>query len=276
MTLGDGILFSTVLIILTIAAWRLTVNRKWKLIGMITGVVVALLAILVGVWMAYLRYESRPQDVTEVGGIRLGMTPVEVTLAKGEPTSVENQVATEDVEKQVSYLYKTPGEDGYSLVVAFRERASQMRASIICERNGVASILGFGPYSSESAIEAKLGPPGNVSINSAGLAKIISYPKWHAAFELEKGWVREICASSSGTVSFIDQYKEQPKNSTDTSGLPYPAPRCKNGAKLCKPWEREWSPGAVLPAGSVIDSDGMIWPKGKPARTSAPIITPTH
>lgn len=49
----------------------------------------------------------------------------------------------------------------------------------------------------------------------------------------------------------------------DIGDMPYPAPPCKSGAKICNPWERDWKPGATLPAGAVVDLDGTVWPKGK-------------
>ena len=60
-----------------------------------------------------------------------------------------------------------------------------------------------------------------------------------------------------------DSIKTQAKGSMDISDLPYPAPSCTSGAKTCNPWEREWPPGATLPAGAIVDVDGTVWPKGK-------------
>jgi hypothetical protein len=60
-----------------------------------------------------------------------------------------------------------------------------------------------------------------------------------------------------------DSLKAPAKGSVDISDLPYPAPPCKGGAKTCNAWEREWPPGATLPAGAIVDADGTVWPKGK-------------
>jgi hypothetical protein len=49
----------------------------------------------------------------------------------------------------------------------------------------------------------------------------------------------------------------------DKSDLPYPAPPCKNGSKVCNPWERAWKPGETLPAGAIVEPDGTVWPRGK-------------
>jgi hypothetical protein len=60
-----------------------------------------------------------------------------------------------------------------------------------------------------------------------------------------------------------DNLKTQPKDIADASDLPYPAPPCKGGAKTCNAWEREWQPGATMPAGAIVDANGTVWPKGK-------------
>jgi hypothetical protein len=36
------------------------------------------------------------------------------------------------------------------------------------------------------------------------------------------------------------------------------APRCNNGAEICKPWERDWSTGGSLPKDSIITDKGLI------------------
>jgi len=94
MTLGDGILSSTVLILSAVAVWRATTNKKWKLIGKITAVIFALFATLGVAWYAYVQYEDRPQDLRQLADVKLGMTPVEVTLALGQPNNKDEIAAT--------------------------------------------------------------------------------------------------------------------------------------------------------------------------------------
>jgi len=187
---------------------------------------------------------------------------------------------TTDPKKMLSYQYRHSYNADYSLTVIFFDESSQMRVGVVCEDRGSASVLGFSTFSRESDIVSKLGNPGNVSIRADGLRKAISYPKWHAAFELERGQVVGVCTTSSGKVTYRTPYKEPTATAAapdpwkvvgveDDDDLPYPAPPCKSGAKVCEPWERDWKPGAVLPAGAVVDKDGTVWPKGKSAGASA-------
>ena len=79
--------------------------------------------------------------------------------------------------------------------------------TIVCEQDGYSSLLGFSRFSNEADVIKKLGPPDHTSIRANGLEKMISYSKWKASYQIAKGAVTAVCMSSSGEVSFKDEYK---------------------------------------------------------------------
>ena len=98
MTAGEGIFYSTILILVAIGAWRISVNKKWKLVLGIAASLIALSVLSIG---GYYLYESgdpsrppppegaidleNPVKFDELWGIELGITKGAVTLAKGQP-----------------------------------------------------------------------------------------------------------------------------------------------------------------------------------------------
>jgi hypothetical protein len=87
MGIGAGILSSTVLILLAIAIYQISARKKWKTVAKVFGAFVLLLVVLgAGIW-GWNAYKARPKVLTELAGLRLGMTPLEVKLAKGAPTN---------------------------------------------------------------------------------------------------------------------------------------------------------------------------------------------
>ncbi len=94
MTIGDGIFWSTVLILLSAAIYQISIRKKWKLVGKMVALLL-LFGVVGGaaIWGWY-SYNNRPSPVAELNGIRLGMSPVEVKLVKGPPSN--EQKATID------------------------------------------------------------------------------------------------------------------------------------------------------------------------------------
>lgn len=90
MTLGDGILWSTVLILTAAAIYQFSVRKLWNTVGKVSTVVVLIGAVVGGGFVGWNHYKLRPHIVNEIGELRLGMTPLEVTLAKGEPINSDS------------------------------------------------------------------------------------------------------------------------------------------------------------------------------------------
>jgi len=205
MSIGAGLLWSTIIALIAIAIWRTTVNKKWKTVGKVVGGI-ALLGVIVGVaiW-GWLKYQDRPQVVTQLAGIAIGMSKAEVTLALGKPT--RDTIGFTDGKlgpMRLAYVDEYNKDKMTLIYFDYDDNAVER----ICELDGYESLLGFSKYSDEQDIIEKLGAPGDVSIHKEGLRKIISYPQWKAAYIIEKGDVRGVCTSKSGIVKYEDELGE--------------------------------------------------------------------
>ena len=210
MTVGDGILWSTVLLLLAVAAYQVSVRNKWKAAGKMVGVLLLVVVVVVGGSWGWNRYKDRPREVTELAGVRLGMSSVEVKLAKGAPQN-EAEAKTEREGDEYSLLWYFKDGD-YSPVVQVRfygKTEDTLKASVVCD-TGASRLFGLATYSSERQVVEKLGPPTKTSIAENGLSKVVSFKPYKVAFAVEKGTVTEVCISQSGTVAYAREYKASP------------------------------------------------------------------
>ncbi len=204
MTLGTSLFLITVLVLLILGAKFITKKKKWLLVGKITGAIV-LLCISIGLagW-GWFMYKERPQPVSKLGSISLGMTPLEVTLAIGKPT---HEILPNEIDTSRRYLYQNY-IGAYEYIIKFSgiDETSSDVVDIVCSEDYSKNIFGLGNYDSEESVIKKLGSPSNESIRLDGLAKTISYEKWNVAFEIEQEDVSRICVTSSGKVSYTKEY----------------------------------------------------------------------
>lgn len=203
MTLGSALILITFILLTAVGIYYVTKHKKWRLIGKITGAIL-LLAILIGlgIW-AWIQYQNRPQVVNSVGDVSLGMTPVEVTLAIGNP-EVNLEGTEEDTDLRHIYLNYNDEVDYF---VRFSNESGEYRAVVICSSNYLREVLGFSKYDSESKVIKKLGEPTSISVREDGLEKMISYKQWKTAFGIEQGDVETVCATESGEVKYIKEYE---------------------------------------------------------------------
>jgi len=216
VSVGAGIIWSTLIVLLAVAIWRTTVNKKWKAVGKVLAVIIGLGVLIGTAWWGWEEYQNRPQVVESLGGVSVGMTDVEVTLALGKPGEDSGPRTSEKVGQWKVFVYTKEHDDDYYLLVRFDGVNGVFTVDMICEEKGYSSLLGFSRYSSEQALVDKLGQPEKVSITASGLEKMISYPKWKAVFRIEKGEVTGVCTSKDGTVEFAEEYGEtvpEPTNS---------------------------------------------------------------
>ena len=198
MTLGEAIFWSTVLILFSLGIWQITKQRRWKSVGKVVLGLVLLNVVIGASYWGWIRYQERPIVMSELAGVRLGMTPVEVTLKLGMPEKKEEQSTGTGREMYFDYTDTN--------FVRFDTEGSEMRACMIGSSDMRATIAGLGTYSSEDEVISKFGQPTKTSINKDGVRKILSYSQWNAAFEIEKGRVVRMIISSSGAASYKEEY----------------------------------------------------------------------
>ena len=197
MTLGTGIFASTVLVLLAMAIRQITVRHKWKLTGKIAAGFVAVCAVIGGglyAWNYIANLPPAPSVVTELAGVKLGMSPTDVTLALGKPdTAGEPEV---DKKGKTNFYYSYVLDN---LIIKFSGKDKfSTKVWAICSADTGPRILGFDvAVSSEDEITRYLGKPNSVSINSAGTDKFIYYKKWNVAYGISKKTVQLKCVSES-------------------------------------------------------------------------------
>ncbi len=208
MTIGDGIFWSTVILVTFASIVLVTKKRRWGTFFKVLVIFVALGAVIgAGVWL-YFKYENRPQVMSSLNGISLGMSEVDVTLQKGEPDQIDERDTTPDGFRKI-LVYKGTS-DSYTYAILRGGKDSRVVTNI-CDKGGYGRVLGFGQYSSEMDVLEKLGEPSSVSVSEQGTEKILSYPQWNAAFKLAKGNITTVCVTNRPKMRFSVEYGDAQK-----------------------------------------------------------------
>ncbi|RDH82476.1 MAG: hypothetical protein DIZ80_09300 [endosymbiont of Galathealinum brachiosum] len=197
MSIGTSIFLSVIFMSIF---YIITIYNKWKLIGKAFGGLIALSIIGGASYWVYLEYAARPQVLNSLRGIDLGITEVELTLAKGKPDYYYNAEEKYDHRKYLIY-------DEISITLN-TNIAGVLEVDTICNRGNYTKVQGLSKGDPESKIIEKLGVPSNTSINKEGLIKLTSYPKWNTNFEIEKGVIKKICVTRTGVASYTKEYSD--------------------------------------------------------------------
>ncbi len=208
MTLGDGIVTATVLLLVAAGLYLIGKHRKWVQAGKVVCGLLALL-ILTGLTMwGYQKYENRPHRVTEFANVQLGMKPADVKIILGEPSGVYEP----DESSNLGWVYKESYSEEYSSYLVFKKSESgEQQLDIICDRS-YPRLFGITDYTSLSTVLKKLGQPSYESISGDGLSKAMSYERWGASFMIEKGVVKAICASTDGRITYTASSEQDDEN----------------------------------------------------------------
>lgn len=210
MTVGDAIFWSTVLILFAAAIYQVSIRKKWKFVGKTIGVFFIIGAVGSAAIWAYFSYKNRPSPATELNGVRLGMTPLEVKLAKGAPTIDQEATGDKQDDKfKLSWQFRGNLGDESTVVIFYGASADTLKVSIVCSSGGYPTLLGLGRYSGEEDITKKLGQPSAESISKDGLSKFMSFESFTVAYELSKGQVTKVCVTESGGVSYVEEYQQK-------------------------------------------------------------------
>jgi hypothetical protein len=201
MTLGDGIFYSTVLLVLAGATYFISVNGKWKLVTKILGAFV-----FAGVAIAiYIVQEIRPDPpgplaaVTEYMGVELGAPRIEVTLALGEPED-EGEIVQSRTFGRFQQRHTYP-----DFTLAYSGVVTPDAVLFVCSNESSSDLLNISNGASESLLLERLGEPSTRSINRERKQEAMSYWTLNAAFIIEAGRVLASCMVESG-VNFVEEY----------------------------------------------------------------------
>jgi hypothetical protein len=153
----------------------------------------------------------KPQVIGELAGVRLGMSPTDVTLALGKPFARSKVETDGPGHVHLVYVYAKANNTDYSLDVTFHgANSSGLRAAVVCEHGGFTGLLGFDKFSGEQDIVRVLGDPAHTSIRGDGLEKMISYSAWNASFKIALGKIVGSCIHRG---DFVQYDKEVPSGS---------------------------------------------------------------
>ena len=208
MTIGEGILWSTILVIIFVSILLLTKHQRWRAFLKGLGVVLGFV-VLAGVgWWGYVQYGDRPKLATSLQDISLGMTQVEVTLVKGKP----DRVLTDEDSETLIY---DRGESDSDAVFLRGKTPEELVVRDVCSTSSYGSVQGIGRFSSENKLIEKLGEPSSVSINRDGTEKIVTYPEWNAAYGIKRGEVSRYCITSRPAMKFKAEYSDRETKVSD-------------------------------------------------------------
>lgn len=210
MTVGEGIFYSTVLLVIAGFFYFISINSKWKIVAKIIGGLVLLGLVIGGGFWAYDSYENRllPKEeliaVTGYMGIELGAPRVEVTLAHGLPES-ESENTRNDV-RSIILNY-----DGFAVwLTSLEPEVIPNTVYRVCTlRNQLYStdheILGINHSSSEETVRDQFGLTSSESISKDGTERLLNYKDLNITFQLTAREVSLICMSVS-EMSFVEEY----------------------------------------------------------------------
>jgi hypothetical protein len=140
--------------------------------------------------------DHRPGSITigELDGVRLGMSPTDVTVSLGKPFASSKLESDGSGRAHLTYVYTKPRNEEYALNITFFGRGgSSPRAVVICEQGGFVNLLGFDKFSREQDVLRLLGQPSYSSVRADGLEKAISYSAWNASFKIARGNIVALC-----------------------------------------------------------------------------------
>ena len=214
MTIGDGIFYSTLLLILAGSIYAISVRGKWKTVGKVFSVFVLVVAVCAGIFYGYDQYQSRPQSspppatpepltaVTEYMGVKLGASRVDVTLKLGAPQEESSLVTPTGKRRDVLTYYD------FQVILEGEEVADSV--FMVCSSGTYKygrELLGLSITDSEDIVLKELGTPTNESINKDGLQKIMNYKELNLSLILAKEQVEQICMTEGGSIAWIDEYR---------------------------------------------------------------------
>ena len=170
--------------------WALTFVRvAGNLIRWIVIFPAVLLAIGLGIYAVYLWNDSRPVELNEMRDVVIGMSPDDVTVAKGAPGFRGEPETNDNGQTEIVMTY----DDVFIFFVG--EDENSLKVYRVCDTNppSYPSYNGVTGYSSDERVREHLGEPDSERIHDDKLGKGLWYDRWNMIVHLEAGNVEAIC-----------------------------------------------------------------------------------
>lgn len=164
MEIGTGIFLGSMFIGL-VGLFAVTKDRwKWKRIFLWTLGTVAIAVVALGGWIWYSDSKDRqvdhPQAVTELWGLKLGMTAADVIFRKGEPTLL----------KEPDMWAYAPDDYSPAYRIGFRDNAVWWVEAVKLSKASLPEIQGIFESTTQEQLEERFGKPDDVTHLTTGFA----------------------------------------------------------------------------------------------------------
>jgi hypothetical protein len=204
MTIGDGIFYSTILLVLAGSIYAVSIKGKWKAVGKAFGVITVAGIAIGGALVGYEQFQNQEPEpepeqlmaVIEYMGVKLGAPRVDVTLSHGVPNRESDRELRDDNNYRQILFYDDfyvmlQGEESANLV----SRVCTLEAINYTEKD---ELLDVSHFSNEDILRGMLGAPSSESINKEGTLKLMNYEELNVSFEMKERRVDTICMVDKG------------------------------------------------------------------------------
>ncbi|CAN0459617.1 unnamed protein product, partial [Discosporangium mesarthrocarpum] len=197
MTIGDGIFYSTVLLVVAGAIYFVSTKGRWKLFAKVVGSLIVIASLAAGGIWIYFNRPSPPDELLPVSrymGVDLGSKRVDVTLAKGEPEDETDILTNPDTNRKRNGL-----RYGAVFVELMGADIPDTVTSVCTTQPDLYGddheLFGINHYTQTDTVLERLGPPTSESINSEGTIKAINYKNLNFTVLVSAGEVNMICTT---------------------------------------------------------------------------------
>lgn len=191
MTIGNAIFSSTVIILSALTIWKISKHKKWgTVLKSVLAIVAFILITCLIIWQIII-YIDKPRPLSGLGKVELGMSPNEVKIILGEPSSEvadfvfnRNQVFVQ--------LYKDNHGKLIYMIDYKNENNKKDTVSRVCSEVN-ANIYNFSKVSSISDIKTKLGEPKYIEYYGDGTLAQFFYPKLNLKLIITENRIQMVC-----------------------------------------------------------------------------------
>ena len=175
--------------------WALTLVRvTGNLLRWIVGLP-AIIAILIAIGLAINSwYSGRPVELDTIKGVSIGMSPDQVTVAKGNPSNRTGPSIRTDG------TYKSSMEYGGLLVLFEGPVETDLSVWRVCETDPspYASYNGISKFDSEADVLKQLGKSDQEQVREDKLGKALVFYRWNMVVHLKADSTTGICIGAGG------------------------------------------------------------------------------